>query len=82
MKSKRWAVAVVGAMLLILSAAPITRAQERDHGGDHPFRHVLLISIDGMHSLDFINCSQGIATVNGGAPYCPTLAALSKNGVS
>ena len=37
-------------------------------------RHVLLISIDGMHALDYENC------VNGG--YCPNLAALGKNGVN
>jgi len=42
-------------------------------------RHVLLISIDGMHAVDFINCAQGI---NGGAPYCPNLAALALNGVN
>jgi len=54
-----------------------------DHGnGNHIFRHVLLISIDGMHSVDFINCSQGIAGVNGGAPYCPNLASLAANGVN
>jgi hypothetical protein len=44
--------------------------------------HVLLISIDGMHALDFANCSQGISTVNGGAPYCPTLAELAQTGVT
>jgi hypothetical protein len=38
--------------------------------------HVLLISIDGMHALDYINCSHGISGVNGGMPYCPHLAAL------
>jgi hypothetical protein len=37
-------------------------------------RHVLLISIDGMHALDYENC------VNGGS--CPNLAALGKNGVN
>lgn len=36
-------------------------------------RHVLLISIDGMHAVDYENC------VNGG--YCPNLAALGENGV-
>jgi hypothetical protein len=30
--------------------------------------HVLLISIDGMHAVDFINCANGIAGVNGGDP--------------
>ena len=37
-------------------------------------RHVLLISIDGMHALDYENC------VNGG--YCPNLADLGKHGVN
>jgi hypothetical protein len=36
--------------------------------------HVLLISIDGMHALDYENC------VNGG--YCPNLAALGTTGVN
>lgn len=43
---------------------------------------MLLISIDGMHAVDFLNCSQGISGVNGGEPYCPTLAALSQTGVN
>jgi Type I phosphodiesterase / nucleotide pyrophosphatase len=45
-------------------------------------RHVLLISIDGMHALDFINCSKGISGVNNGAPYCPRLAKLAQTGVN
>jgi hypothetical protein len=36
-------------------------------------RHVLLISVDGMHALDYINC------VSNGT--CPNLAALKKTGV-
>jgi len=44
--------------------------------------HVLLISIDGMHAVDFANCAMGIPSVNGGLPYCPALRALSKNGVN
>ncbi|HEV2425144.1 MAG TPA: alkaline phosphatase family protein [Terriglobia bacterium] len=42
--------------------------------------HVLLISIDGMHALDFINCAQGIRGVNGDQPYCPNLAGLKATG--
>jgi hypothetical protein len=45
-------------------------------------KHVLLISIDGMHALDFINCAAGISGVNGGAPYCPNLAELQKTGLN
>jgi hypothetical protein len=44
-------------------------------------KRVLLISIDGMHALDFINCANGIAGANGGAPYCPNLASLKATGV-
>jgi hypothetical protein len=39
-----------------------------------PADHVLLISIDGMHALDFQNCVA--------AKTCPTLAALGKTGVN
>ncbi len=46
------------------------------------FQHVLLISIDGMHSLDYVNCANGVSGVNGGASYCPTLAALGANGTT
>jgi hypothetical protein len=47
-----------------------------------PVKHVLLISIDGMHALDFINCAAGISGVNGDKPYCPNLARLAKTGLS
>jgi hypothetical protein len=47
-----------------------------------PIKHVLLISIDGMHALDFINCASGISGVNRGAPYCPNLAKLAETGVN
>ncbi len=46
-----------------------------------PVQPVLLISIDGMHALDFNNCASGLAAVNNGQPYCPHLAALSEHGV-
>jgi hypothetical protein len=45
-------------------------------------RHVLLVSIDGMHAVDFLNCSTGLPGVNGGLPYCPALAALGQNGLN
>jgi hypothetical protein len=38
---------------------------------------VLLLSIDGMHAVDFYNCSHGMAGANGGYPFCPNMAALS-----
>ena len=39
----------------------------------HEVKHVLLLSIDGMHAVDFFNCSHGIEGVNGGDPYCPNM---------
>jgi hypothetical protein len=64
--------------------APVLGAQNLQHGGGPVgptgIRHVLLISIDGMHAVDYLNCSQGISAVNNGAPYCPNLAALGETG--
>ena len=51
-------------------------------GGSGNIKHVLLLSIDGMHAVDFYNCSHGIAGVNNGDPYCPNLQALSERGVN
>lgn len=45
-------------------------------------QRVLLISIDGMHAVDFLNCANGISSINNGAPYCPALAALGKTGIN
>ena len=39
-------------------------------------KRVLLISVDGMHAVDFKNCADGVAGVDGGEPYCPNIAAL------
>lgn len=75
--------------LLVLAAACSTGvlAQDQDHDNqgnqNHgPIKRVLLISIDGMHAVDFANCAKGVAGVNSGAPYCPALAALGKTAVN
>ena len=34
-------------------------------------QRVLLISVDGMHAVDFANCANGISTVNGGRTLLP-----------
>jgi Type I phosphodiesterase / nucleotide pyrophosphatase len=69
---------------LVLSALFFVQTMPaREHDSDHRgFRHVLLLSIDGMHSVDFLNCSRGLASVNSGEPYCPNLAQLAENGVN
>jgi hypothetical protein len=67
---------------LHLSAGTGPSQGRRAHSfGASSIQHVLLISIDGMHALDFINCAKGISGANGGAPYCPNLADLKKSGV-
>ena len=69
---------------VLLLAAPIQLLARNDQFGDRgrSIKHVLLISIDGMHALDFINCSKGVSGVNGGAPYCPNLAELDETGIN
>ena len=67
---------------LIGTTLPAPVHANDDWGGQSKIKHVLLISIDGMHVVDYLNCSKGISTVNNGAPYCPNLAELSENGVS
>jgi hypothetical protein len=63
-------------LLTLLLAASAAFAQ----APSGKIEHVLLISIDGMHSLDFANCSKGVPS-SGNDPYCPHLAALSATGV-
>lgn len=50
--------------------------------GSGNIKHVLLLSIDGMHAVDFYNCAHGIEGVNGGDPYCPNLAALGNHAIN
>lgn len=58
-------------------------AQDRDRDWDRGrIQHVMLISVDGMHAVDFKNCSQGIAGANDGKPYCPNLAELAQRGAN
>lgn len=71
----------VAALVSLPVSAPASANGHNDPGGQ-PMHHVLLISIDGMHALDFINCSKGISGANGGEPYCPNLAALGEDGIN
>jgi hypothetical protein len=69
--------------LVAACSATVAVAQDNnDNWGERPIKRVLLISVDGMHAVDLQNCVNGISTVNNGAPYCPTLAALGKTGVN
>jgi type I phosphodiesterase/nucleotide pyrophosphatase len=62
---------------LVMAAMPVPRLAARPDQDDHDLNrdhHVLLISIDGMHAVDYENCVK--------AGTCPTLAALGKTGVN
>ena len=71
---------ICAATAIALAACTNGMAQTSDSGA--AAKHVLLLSIDGMHAVDFLNCAHGIAGVNGGDPYCPNLAALGQIGVN
>jgi len=70
--------------LALLSLAAVcsvgTAVCQNDHQSH--IKRVLLISVDGMHAVDFLNCANGISGANHGEPYCPALAALAKHGVN
>jgi hypothetical protein len=70
------------AMLLALGCLAHGTAVEAGGVASGKIKHVLLLSIDGMHAVDFYNCSHGISGVNDGNPYCPNLAGLAQTGVN
>jgi len=81
MNTKRLVLAAAGTGA-VLALAALGIAGDRGTESSGKIKHVLLLSIDGMHAVDFYNCSHGIAGVNGGDPYCPNMAALSQTGIN
>lgn len=79
LKTIKLALAVVA--LAVVPASSTYRSTQATVGSGN-IKHVLLLSIDGMHAVDFYNCAHGIAGVNGGNPYCPNMAALSLTGIN
>ncbi len=77
--AKKWK---AGALIALFILSTMSNVYAEPQGGRHQIRRVLLISIDGMHALDFENCANGISTIDGGQPYCPNLAELSEHGVT
>jgi type I phosphodiesterase/nucleotide pyrophosphatase len=77
---KRFASAA--AALLALAIATPRISADTSPLGSGKIKHVLLLSIDGMHAVDFYNCTNGIAGANDGDPYCPNMAALSHAGIT
>jgi Type I phosphodiesterase / nucleotide pyrophosphatase len=80
-KSMKKFVAIALSAGMVGSVLPPPASANNGWDGQSKIKHVLLISIDGMHALDYLNCSRGISTVNGGEPYCPNLAELGENAV-
>jgi hypothetical protein len=75
----RLKVAAIGFSIAVLLAPQADSQHINQRNG---IRRVLLISVDGMHAVDFANCANGISTVNNGEPYCPALAALGMTGIN
>ncbi len=77
------AIALLSLAFVCSAGAAMAADDDWDHGHDHgKIKRVLLISIDGMHAVDFTNCVNGVSAINNGAPYCPALAALGKTGIN
>ncbi len=75
---------LTASMLFAAGVAYISPAtsQSTNAAGSGEIKHVLLLSIDGMHAVDFFNCAHGVAGANDGEPYCPNLAALGTHGLN
>jgi len=79
MTSKKLLFISLVATFLAVPLATFAANGDDDGGGNHlnqrnGIRRVLLISIDGMHAVDYQNCVRG--------GYCPTLEGLGKTGVN
>jgi hypothetical protein len=61
-------------LVLLGVLKPTSIRANDDPGGGNGVKHVLLISIDGMHAVDYENCVA--------SKTCPHLAALGRTGVN
>ena len=68
--------------LVLLSLAAVCSVGTAAAQTSNRIERVLLISVDGMHAVDFLNCANGISTTNNNQPYCPAMAALGLTGVN
>lgn len=79
MMANRLVVACFALTLVLASSYGVAQTKSLGSGN---IQHVVLLSIDGMHAVDFYNCSHGIAGANDGKPYCPNMAALSQTAIN
>jgi Type I phosphodiesterase / nucleotide pyrophosphatase len=68
--------------LVVLSLAVVCAVGTAVAQTSNKIQHVLLISVDGMHAVDLMNCANGISTANNNQPFCPAMAALAQTGVN
>ena len=61
----------IAALTMLAACSTVSAVAQDNDWGKGPIKHVLLVSVDGMHAVDLLNCVNGISTVNGGEPYCP-----------
>ncbi len=69
------------ACAILVSSCAASAQQTWGQNGTR-YRHVLLISVDGMHEVDLLNCEKGLSTVNDGEPYCPNMTAVANHAVN
>jgi hypothetical protein len=81
MRGSRLLKTAIAALAILASFTHVSAAGTMTLGAGRA-KHVLLLSIDGMHAVDFYNCSHGIAGANGGSPYCPNLSDLSHRAIN
>jgi Type I phosphodiesterase / nucleotide pyrophosphatase len=81
MTAKQLILAAIAAVVTVAGPTHSKAADASPVGSKH-IQHVLLLSIDGMHAVDFYNCANGIASINNGDSYCPNLAALGQTGIN
>jgi Type I phosphodiesterase / nucleotide pyrophosphatase len=81
MKTNRLLSAAMAAALTLMSSTSGMAADAKALGSG-TIKHVLLLSIDGMHAVDFYNCAHAIPSLNDGYSYCPNLVALSQTGIN
>jgi Type I phosphodiesterase / nucleotide pyrophosphatase len=75
--ASKWKAGILAGALALSSASGAfagPKDERRTDDGHRRVRHVLLISIDGMHAVDFKNCVE--------AKTCPHLAELGETGVT
>jgi len=80
--SRRLSVGLLACALLLATSSYVIAQSATNSKPASGIKRVLLISVDGMHAVDFLNCANGITTVNNGQPYCPAIAALGQTGIN